>query len=413
MSKVNLKAAEEEEEVTTEETTEEATEEEVEAENAGLKSMVSEIAEELYAKHAEALERRAKNHRINETEKTKAQLEVVENASATVRLFKALSIGDRGEAHKAHLENRRKYLNEGDDEDGGFLVDPEFSREVYRIMQDYSVFRRNATVIQMGSDVFNLKTVATNPSAFWTDEAAAISGTTVEFGAPVLTAKKLASVLPWTNEVMDDQYVGLLQIIQERIAEAMAQAEEVAFTTGASPFTGIINASGTTNVTMASGDSAFSDITWDHLIDMSRALEEVSVSEASTAKYYMSPYVWSLLQRLKTSGDGNYFMYSLNAATNQTAPNGQTVEIVQSYPSLSDSGASEKFVTLTDLRRHGFIGDRGGLRVDIFNSGVVKDSGGTDVNLITQDSKAMRVIKRTAYQTVLPAGVVQLVTGIA
>lgn len=385
-------------------------EKEVEAKSPLTKEDFKELMEELSAKHAEALEVREKKARMSEKKEDIAIASKVSERSTTIQMLKALSLGDRVTAQKFSEENRKKYLNEGTDADGGFLVDPEFSNEVARIMQDYSVFRRNARIIPMRSNEFNLKTLATNPTVTWVGESVAVSGSTMTFGNPKLVASKLLATLLWTNELQEDQYVGLLNMVQERFAEVIAQAEEVAFTTGTSPFTGILQASGTTDVTMASGER-FADLTWDDLIEMDRALSEVSASESRTAQLYISPYAYNILRQLKTSGDGNYFMYSLNAATGNTAPTGQPIEVVQSYPNASDDGAGVAFVTLTDLSKHGYIGDRAGLSVDILDQGIVTDSGGTEVNLNTQDSKAIRVRKRTAFTVVNPRGVVNLVTG--
>lgn len=374
-----------------------------------VRELVQDAAEELAAKHAEALERRMKAVQMDESIENAAALTKAINDKPTIELFKALSVGDKQTAYKAHKVNAAKYLDETTDTEGGFLVDPEFSSEVARIRQSFETFSADCRTVQMSSDTFNLKTIATDPSVFWTNEAAVISGTTMAFGNPKLEVDKLAAILPWTNEFQEDQYVGILSIIQERFAEKIAQAEEIAFTTGSSPFTGILNASGTTTVTMASGSDAFTDITWDDLINMVRSLEEISVAETRNAKFYLSPFTKATLLQLKASGDGNYFNYGMELLNNGTFQ-GYPVVTVQSYPGSAESAASTKFVTFAKLNSHGYIGRRGGLRVDIYDSGIVADSAGNDVNLITQDSKALRIKERVAYENVLPTGIVHLST---
>jgi HK97 family phage major capsid protein len=230
------------------------------------------------------------------------------------------------------------------------------------------------------------------------------------FGEPVLTAKKYATILPWTTEFQEDEEVGILPVIASEIAEAMALAENTEFISGATAGSlGILAVTGVTAHSLISGAS-FSNLTWDDLNTMIAKLANISASESMTAKFYFSPDVFMALTRTKAAGDGNYFVgYAPNGDTIYRAW-GREVRIVNGMPALAASAGTTKFGFLADLSRHAFIGDRRGMTMDLLTEGTVKDSAGNDVNLALTDSKALRVTKRTAFVTALQTGIVTVAT---
>jgi hypothetical protein len=78
--------------------------------------------------------------------------------------------------------------------------------------------------------------------------------------------------------------------------------------------------------------------------------------------------------------------------------NGVPVELVDVMPERGAIGANKAFAVFGDLSRVKLHVKRV-LETKIFDSGTVKDAGGSDINLITQDSWALRATLRVVPQT--------------
>lgn len=89
---------------------------------------------------------------------------------------------------------------------------------------------------------------------------------------------------------------------------------------------------------------------------------------------------------------------------------GVSVELVDVLPEKGDITANEPFAVFGDLSRIKLHVKRM-LETKIFDSGVVKDAGGSDINLITQDAWAMRATLRCVPQTRFPGAFVIIGTG--
>lgn len=102
------------------------------------------------------------------------------------------------------------YSGEGSGVDGGFLVPPEFSKEIFSIgaQEDSLLPQIDVTPVQGNSMVFPKD--ETTPwgtdgvRANWIGEAAAITPTKIKLGTGVLRLHKLAAICPVSDEMMAD-----------------------------------------------------------------------------------------------------------------------------------------------------------------------------------------------------------------
>lgn len=360
------------------------------------------IVEEMVAKQAESMEKRMKEVRLSENDETIAKAKAVAKRNPSIEFLKAMA--NRDDKRIVEIVGARaKYLNETTTTAGAYLVPEEFETEVTRKVNDYSVLRRNALVLPMGSDVKNLNTLTGNATAYYTSEASGITSSDLTFGAPVLTARKIACITEWTNELAEDSEAQLLSLLQENIAEAIALVEQKDIVSGAtSGSLGLLADTGVTLVTMASGDGAFTDTTWGYLRDMITALQGYSMNEVAGAKFFMHPSIWATVSKLAPT---NSTYYGNPVVTNEQAMFawGVPVELVNEFPTTT--ATQTKFAILANLRKHLVIGDRAGLRIKILGEGTVGSN-----NLGEQDMEAIRVIKRSAHTCVLPSGIVALKT---
>jgi HK97 family phage major capsid protein len=156
--------------------------------------------------------------------------------------------------------------------------------------------------------------------------------------------------------------------------------------------------------------TAVTDLDWSEMIG---APLKVVGSARRNGKYYMHPTIWNALRVQRWdggggAGTGNFFFDPSQGKD----PNigGVPVELVDVMPALGEITANEPFAVFGDLSRV-MIHVKRVLETKVFDSGVVKDAGGTDINLITQDSWAVRATTRVKPQTRFPAAFVIIGTG--
>jgi len=392
------------------------------------KSDFKELVEELVAKQAEHVKSREKKFELTGSKSAELELFETKKRSKMVDFFNAMARRDKGELAKISEDRRAKEfrtilnsnatieekqlmakaLNEGTGSAGGYLVPEEFEREVLRLMNDYSAIRQDATKVTMTTDVRRLNDLITNPTVRQPGELGVITGSQPVFAEPVLTAIKYIGTSGWSTEVAEDEENNLIRAVQEAYAEEFAQAEEVNFVESAvSGSQGLLTVSGVTSTDLISG-STFASITWDDLAAMqSKMAQDVSNVSAQKGTFYMSPYVYNILRTQKTT-DNAYILPPVPTLDAPAMAWGHPIKLVQSFPSSTATGT--KFVVFTELKKTGYIGDRTGMTVKIFDTGTYIDSDGSEVNLLSQDAEAIRIRKRTAWCTRLQTGIVTLAT---
>lgn len=365
------------------------------------------LIEEMSAKQAEILEARQKKFNLTGSEEDEFKLKKTEKRNEIVTFFKALAEDDR-QTLKSMSDARAKVLSEGTNSAGGYLVPEEFDRQIIRKLNEDSQLRQYARVINMGSDVMNLSTLATDVAAAYVSEWAQIPESDPAFGTAQLTARKIAAITAWSNEVNEDAVVQMADLLAELYAEAIRDVEEDAFINSAVVGSeGLLTAAGVASTTMT-GLGSFGEVTWDHLFAMSSAAYVYSVSEARRGQFIMHPSVWNVLRTSRPDTTAGYYLGNPSDSVPRTV-DGYPVVLSNYMPAYTTGDTlSTKFIIFTDLSRHLIIGDRGGIRTEVAREGTVGAN-----NLFEQDGQALRVVKRTANKVVVPAGVQVLTTAAA
>lgn len=129
------------------------------------------------------------------------------------------------------LDKTTGYLEEGQGSMGGFTVAPEFIPELLMIPLQQSIMLPNAWVIPTATNSFSIPRIVDTThesnvfggvTGSWTAEGATISLSNPAFGACVLVAKKLALLTYVSNELLQDNAVGLDGVLRRMFGEAMA-----------------------------------------------------------------------------------------------------------------------------------------------------------------------------------------------
>jgi HK97 family phage major capsid protein len=289
-----------------------------------------------------------------------AKGKVPENSIYLTQFLKAITPGKDSSVSDEVRNHIKTTLVEGNNSLGGYLVPAEFSNEIIRLENGEAIIRQLARIFPMNTLVRNLPKQLTNVSVSWTGEGVAKSLTNPTFDRLVQTAKKMAAVVKMTDELLEDESVGVDNFVQALIAEAMALEEDrIAFVgnTGAGdPFMGVYYATG---VNLASMDGA--TVTFDDVIDLITAINAKYRVGASAVT---STDGLKLIMKLKD--DQNNYIWS--PPTMATPPTiwGYPYSISDQIP--SDIDTNHTTILFGNWKKHYFVSDRGGLEVVSSNS---------------------------------------------
>ena len=298
----------------------------------------------------------------------------------------------------------------------GYTIPTELYKEIFRLIKDvYGVARREFRYLPFvgPGNTRDITTLASSVTMTWTEEAVAKTATQPVFGRVQQTLKKLAAIIPMTEELLEDTIINLPGLIAELVAEATAQEEDEQFFDGTgAPWTGICNNGAVTHQVMGAG-LGFADITAEDLLDMQDA---GLVGAHKGAKYYLQRTIFSYVRKLRedavTAGDGaGAFIYQRPQGEIPATIWNYPFELVEAMPDLNDNAANKGFVIFGNLKRYVIWGDKGGMKVKILTEATITDADGqTTIKLGMQDMIAYRFVQRIGYVLPVPTAIVVLKT---
>ena len=140
------------------------------------------------------------------------------------------------------------------------FVPTQLSREIIKLVREKTWCRQLFSVVQMGSNKVEIPKVTGGATAYWTDEVGSITSSDLTTAKVSLEAKKLAALVPVSTEIIEDANIGILDLVINDIAAAIADKEEDAFINGDTaadgPFDGLIKLAG---ATVDGGNNALSE----------------------------------------------------------------------------------------------------------------------------------------------------------
>lgn len=311
---------------------------------------------------------------------------------------------------------QKDYLREGDDASGGYLVPPPaLMAEINRFTEEYGIARREMRYLPF-SGPNNSRTIprlGSSVSVYWASEAGRKNKTKPSFETVTQTLKKIVAIAVYTEELVEDSAIDINVLLGELFGEAVAKEEDRVFFAGDTDdgdvFDGILNATGVVAVSMGDGDVA-ADIDVDDLIEMKYAVPKMV---RQTGKFYGNSAIFKACEKLKD----NYGRYILHDAQNGNAPTlcGRPYEEVDIMPDDDLVTEETPFLIYTNLKKTCVYGDKGSLRMKLLTEATLdfddSDESPNNINLAENDMQALRIVKRTGYVPVLPAGIAVLKTG--
>jgi len=380
------------------------------------KALVEKLSDQLVAKFLSGVKtNRAKV--IDAGENKEVITDEKKKDNITRGFLKAL-VHDDKTALKTMHEKATTFNQGGDDARGGYLVPEELMAGILRIAQTgYGVARREFRYLPFSGpgNERKIPTLASSVTVYWVDEAASKSSSNPTFGLVTQTLKKLAAIIPFSEEIMEDAAINITQLIAELFAEAITKEEDAQFLYGTgSPWTGILNNGSVNSVALGTG-LGVSSVSFEKLVDMQ---DETPAGALAGAKYYMHRTIVSYLRKLRTDavsasdGAGAFLLPPTKSSIEDIL--GYPIELSEAFPSKTLTGASKPFVVFGNLKLACILGDKQQIRAKLLDQATITDGDGTTtINLAEQDMLALRLEERVGYILAIPSAITVLTTGAA
>lgn len=175
---------------------------------------------------------------IDRANKLAATESVLKQSTTDPIVEKPQGTGTKAEYLKAFNSSIRKRFKDAaavpmsESTNGDYLVPDEWDSQIYEKLHELCVFRQLATQIKTSGD-HKINIAKDRAVAAWTAEGTEATLSQPSFTQIELAAHKLTVLVKVTNELLADNAFNLQNYLTAQFAEAMAEAEEAAFLTGA------------------------------------------------------------------------------------------------------------------------------------------------------------------------------------
>lgn len=330
----------------------------------------------------------------------KFTIDASQKGIAAARMVRALA-ASRGEPERAKRfvarvyddalgEEIQKALISSDLESGGALIVPEYAAELIELLRARTVVRAaGARQLPMNNGTLTIRKHTAGSSAGYVGESRNIGVTQPETGQIELTSKKLAAIVPISNDLLTfTSGPAADEFVRDDLVMEMSTREDRAFLrddgTEHTP-RGMRYWAAAANVTVSNGTTA-DDIEQDFK-DLLNGLENANVRLLRPA-WFMHPTRKNHLAVLRHSGGGQLIFPGLTGAS----PNiwGYPVFVTTSIPNnLNGTETEVMFADMVDA----IIGEASGMSIVVDPSAAYVD-GGELQSAFSRDETLIRAITR-------------------
>ena len=257
------------------------------------------------------------------------------------------------------------FANESAGQDGGFLVPPQFSQQIFKLSLGEDSLLPLTDNVEVSGNSMAFPKDETTPwgtngiRAYWQGEAASAVATKPVLGLATLRLKKLMALVPTTDELLDDANA-LTSYLPEKVALSIRWKtnESILFGAGNGVPIGALAAGATVTVAKESGQ-ATQTLQAQNLAKMIARLPTGSFANA----------VWivnnDVLPALFTLTLGNYPIYlpmGMNVGGIQTSPYGTLLGRPVFVSQHANTFSSQGDILLVDLKYYQTITKAGGMQ---------------------------------------------------
>lgn len=284
---------------------------------------------------------------------------------------------------------------------GGFLVPDAMSTEVIELLRPESVVMSlGPNIIPMPSGNFSMGRVSGGANAAYVGETNNIPASQQTFGKMQLSAKKLAALVPLSNDMIRFPSVAIDTIVRNDMIAAIAQYGDFAFIRGAgtqySPkgfrYLAADPALNGLNVITATPAPSLTAVTTD-LGNLELALANANVKMRKPG-WIMSQRTRNYLFNLRDGLGNQVFAEEMSNGMLRGKPFRATTQIPNNLAATTDGttpSTDGSEIYIADFAEV-YIGEAYGLEIDVFPGGTYVDATGTLVSGISTDETVMRAI---------------------
>jgi HK97 family phage major capsid protein len=268
---------------------------------------------------------------------------------------------------------------------GGYLVPDEFENSLITLRDTFGVFRQNARIVPMSSDVKRMPRRQGTVTAYFVGEVAAGTQSQQNFDQVNLVAKKLMVLSKISSELNEDNVVSLGDELASEIAYAFAKKEdECGFNgDGTSTYGGIVGCTAAIGVG-GTQDSSAGSLASVSLTDCRNVVGKLAQwADTPNAKWFINRTIWN-----------NTFLRLAEAAGGVTANEirdsqeglrffGYPVVLSQAITAATTNG--DVLAYFGDLSLAAYMGDRRSTTVEFSNAAL---------NAFEQDELVVRGTQR-------------------
>lgn len=222
------------------------------------------------------------------------------------------------------------FLEEGQLSQGGAVVPEQFINQVMMFDLLPPIMRSRAFNITATTNVVKVPRIVETTradsvhggvSANWTAESGTIAKSNPVWGQAVLTAKKLAMLTYITNELLDDNVVGLNDLLVRMFSEALGWFEDKAFINGS----GIHEPIGIRQSGAKLASAATTTSTAFLVADACKLFAKMMPGTEGRGIWLMNPGVRDALPQMVSASGGDNIWYPRNVLTIKDAPDPWTL----------------------------------------------------------------------------------------
>lgn len=244
-------------------------------------------------------------------------------------------------ALRSNFKRVENVLEEGVDENGGYLVPEEYDDRLIQVLEEENIVRNLATVITTAGER-KINVAATMPAAGWIEEGKPFTFGEGTFDQVLLDAFKLHVGIKVTDELLYDSAFDLEKYIIDEFGKALANAEEDAFLNG----DGNKKPTGIFDATNGGTYLAEAGLTTDAIVDL---IYQLKRPYRKNAAFILNDATIAGIRKLK-DGNENYIW--------QPSYQAGEPDRLLGYPVYTSAFAPENKIAFGDFSYYN-IGDRG------------------------------------------------------
>ncbi len=276
---------------------------------------------------------------------------------------------------------------------GGFLVPVQFSNEVIEFLRARTVVRKTnggPQVMPMANGTIKIPKITGGTQAAYVGEVANMTKTEAQTGQVTLTFKKLAALVPFSNDLLRYSSPQADAIIRNDVVRAIAVKEDATFLrsqgTAGQP-TGFRFLAPSSNVLAATSGQTLANV----ISDLGRLIVALLNNNVPMTRpaWYFAPRTWNFLMTVQNSNGFYVFREEMMRGQLWGWPYGYTTSVPINL--TDQGGTTESEVYLVDLD-DAVIGEAANLLIDVSNEAAYFD-GSQVISAFSQDTTVLRAIE--------------------